>query len=245
MTELSRLDPKVRLLWMSGSLIPAGVLGMIAFGLFLADVPIAPWIVGGLALFIALMGLVLAPARWRAWGYGLSETELIVRFGVVVKTKRWIPRTRVQYVDMIGGPIERALGLRTVTIYTAGSRLADLSIPGLPLHAAESIREDLLSWSRQATPEQGSADGDDADGDFDRWERPAGIPAPTPEPEGAGADGGPWEREPNGQPVPSEPPGPPGPPNSPSPPSPPAPPTPASPQTPPSPPAPPAPPWTS
>lgn len=160
MTELSRLDPKVRFLWMAGSLIPAGVLGLVAAGLFLADVPIAPWIVGGLATFVAVMGLILAPARWRSWGYQLSETELIVRFGVVVKTQRWIPRTRVQYVDMIGGPIERALGLRTVTIYTAGSRLADLSIPGLPVQAAELIREDLLSWSREPSPEHGSDGGE-------------------------------------------------------------------------------------
>jgi hypothetical protein len=49
MTEMSRLDPKVRFLWMAGAMIPAGVLGLVATGLFLADVPIAPWIVGGLA----------------------------------------------------------------------------------------------------------------------------------------------------------------------------------------------------
>lgn len=161
MIELSRLDPKVRFLWMAGSLIPATMAGLVAIGLFLADVPIAPWVVGGAAAFIAVTGLILAPARWRSWGYQLTETELIVRFGVVVKTQRWIPRTRVQYVDMIGGPIERALGLRTVTIYTAGTRLADLSIPGLPVQAAELIREDLLSWSREPAPERRADDGGD------------------------------------------------------------------------------------
>ncbi len=167
MIELSRLDPKVRLLWIVGSLIPAGVLAVVAIGLFLADVPIAPWIVGGLGGFIALTGLVLASARWRSWGYHLSENELFVRFGVVVRTQRWIPRTRVQYVDMIGGPIERALGLRNVTVYTAGSRLADLSIPGLPLAAAELLREDLLSWSREAVAEQPAGHTSDAVGAFD------------------------------------------------------------------------------
>jgi uncharacterized protein len=148
MPQVARLDPKVRYVWMVGALMPAFFFAVVTAGLLTAGVPVAPWITGGLAALIATIGLVAAPARWRSWGYLLTETELIVRFGVLVKSERWLPRTRVQYVDIVGGPIERALGLRQMTIYTAGTRVADLSIPGLPVQVAESLRDELLAWSR-------------------------------------------------------------------------------------------------
>lgn len=148
MTAETRLDPKIRLVWIAAALIPALVFGAVTAGLLLVDVPIAPWITGGIAALVLLFGVTLVPARYRSWAYRLTDTELVVRYGVISKTERWLPRTRVQHVDIVGGPIERMLGLRHIVVYTAGTRVADLAIPGLSQAAAEGLRDEMLSWSK-------------------------------------------------------------------------------------------------
>ena len=57
-----------------------------------------------------------------------------------------------QYVDVVGGPIERSLGLRTLVVYTAGSGLLAVSVPGLPASDAEALRGELLAWSTGTGP---------------------------------------------------------------------------------------------
>ena len=54
-----------------------------------------------------------------------------------------VPFVRVQHVDTQRGPIERAAGLSSVVVYTAGSRGADVTIPGLTPERAEALQEQL------------------------------------------------------------------------------------------------------
>ena len=167
------LDPRIRTVWTVSSLVFPTVLLLVAAGLGIAGVPIASWIVGAIALVLIALALTVPAARWRAWGYQLTDTELIIRFGVVVKVRRWLPRTRIQHVDIVGGPIERALGLRQIVIYTAGTREADVTVPGLREADAERLRSDLLSWVESTAPESEvteasaapEADGSDGAGD--------------------------------------------------------------------------------
>jgi membrane protein YdbS with pleckstrin-like domain len=128
-------------------MVVAVVLGMIAGGLAVAGVPVAPLVAGGIAVVVAVLALVVPPARYRRWGYRVRAHDLVLGFGVVVRTERWVPRTRVQHVDVIGGPVERLLGLRHVVIHTAGTRESAIAIPGLKADAAEALRADLLAWS--------------------------------------------------------------------------------------------------
>ena len=65
------------------------------------------------------------------------------------------PYVRIQHVDASRGPIERAFGLATTVVYTAGSRSADVSIPGLSPERAE----DLQARLKQLTI---AAEGEDA-----------------------------------------------------------------------------------
>jgi membrane protein YdbS with pleckstrin-like domain len=54
-----------------------------------------------------------------------------------------VPFVRVQHVDTQRGPVERLAGLASVVVYTAGSRGADVTIPGLRPERAEQLREQL------------------------------------------------------------------------------------------------------
>ena len=55
-----------------------------------------------------------------------------------------IPYGRLQYADMGSGPVERRLGLASVTIHTANPASGG-TVPGLPLPEAEALRERLTA----------------------------------------------------------------------------------------------------
>jgi membrane protein YdbS with pleckstrin-like domain len=54
-----------------------------------------------------------------------------------------VPFVRIQHVDTSRSPIERLVGLASTVVYTAGSRGADVSVPGLETGDADDLRERL------------------------------------------------------------------------------------------------------
>jgi len=137
-----KLDPKVRYVWVlgsvMGSLVLAGMAGAVGFVVF--DRPIV-----GPAVFLFLLGLgaVLAVLRYRSWSYEVREDSLYLERGVLTHTRTVVPYVRIQHVDASRGPVERTLGLATAVVYTAGSRGADVSIPGLTTDRADDLQERL------------------------------------------------------------------------------------------------------
>jgi membrane protein YdbS with pleckstrin-like domain len=69
---------------------------------------------------------------------------VLLAHGVWWQTRRSIPRSRIQHVDIESGPIERALGLSNLILFTAGTGDSDGRIPGLRQATAEALREVLL-----------------------------------------------------------------------------------------------------
>jgi membrane protein YdbS with pleckstrin-like domain len=95
---------------------------------------------------IALAGFLgdrFAQRRVRAWAYLEREDDLLVRRGVMISRLSVIPYGRMQFIDVIAGPIERAFGLATVRMHTAAAS-SDARIPGLPHEEAARLR-DLLA----------------------------------------------------------------------------------------------------
>lgn len=149
-----RLDPAIRWVWLAGALgtaaIPLAVTVVLAIGGWLPG-----WVTGlaaAVTLVVAAAGVTMALLRYRSWSYRLAGDELVIRHGVLTKLERWVPRNRIQYVDVVGGPLERSLGLRTLVVYTAGSGLLSVSIPGLPAGRAEQMRSELLEGGTPAGP---------------------------------------------------------------------------------------------
>jgi uncharacterized protein len=107
----------------------------------------------GLALTAALSLLLLHAVRRRyeAWGYLERDDDLLVRRGVVVRRTSVVPYGRMQFVDVTAGPLDRRLGLATVTLHTAAAA-TDASVPGLRLPEATRLRDRLaaLGEARQA-----------------------------------------------------------------------------------------------
>ncbi len=92
---------------------------------------------------LGLLGLVWVHLRYRAWCYHLRDDALYLERGVITQVKTVAPHVRIQHVDTSRSPVERALGLSTLVVYTAGSRGADVSIPGLTPEEAGDLQRRL------------------------------------------------------------------------------------------------------
>lgn len=124
------------------------VIMLIAMGLpmFLIQLkePFSPWwwalCLIPLAIFGWLMWLI--PRQVRAMGYAETDSEFIVRKGIMWRSLVAVPYGRLQYVDVNAGPLQRMLGLTTVQLHTA-SASTDANLPGLPPAEAARLRDRL------------------------------------------------------------------------------------------------------
>lgn len=153
--EERALDPAVRRVWLMNAGIGALVMAGMAVAAELLLVPrlgikIPRGVVGGAWFALtALPSLLMVNAQYRNWRFNVNRDEVTVRYGVLWRTVRTIPRQRIQHVDVHSGPVDRAFGLSQVSIFTAGSIAAVISIPGLSAYDAERLRTDLMAAIKQ------------------------------------------------------------------------------------------------
>ncbi len=103
-----------------------------------------PLLVAAAAVAIALVRAAIVVRSVRAWGYAERDEDLLVRHGLFLRKLSIVPYARMQFVDVTAGPIERVLGLATVTMHTAAAA-SDARIPGLPSAEAARLRDRLSS----------------------------------------------------------------------------------------------------
>ena len=73
-----------------------------------------------------------------------------MRRGVFWRSETLVPRSRVQHIDLNRGPLDRRFGLATLKVYTAGTKLASVSVDGLPEARAAQLRDALVSHDDDA-----------------------------------------------------------------------------------------------
>jgi len=127
-----------------------------------------PFVVGALVLESAdslPRGAFLAPVllavlylivrvplrRYQARGYQLGADRLRVVRGLLFRSDTVVPFGRVQHIDVHQGPIERAYGLATLVLHTAGSHNASVALPGLGHADAIAMREDIRAHVKRET----------------------------------------------------------------------------------------------
>jgi len=145
LSALRPLDPRVVKAWRVAWLITAGLVALAAAILLLLGRGAVAAAAAVLTLACLAAAAYLPPARYRAWAFQLRPAGLLVRQGLLWRSVSVVPHARIQYVDTRRGPLERALGLATVVVYTAGSRGAAVRIPGLAVADAEALRDRLAA----------------------------------------------------------------------------------------------------
>ncbi|RWZ59523.1 hypothetical protein ELQ92_11840 [Labedella populi] len=103
-----------------------------------------PWFPGGAIIAVTLVTLAFVPRRIRSIGYLLRDDDLLFRRGIMWQRFVAVPYGRMQLVDINRGPLARAFGLAELKFVTA-SPSTGVTIPGLPLEEAESLRDHLVS----------------------------------------------------------------------------------------------------
>lgn len=139
---VNKLHPRVRYVWIGQSLIGVVLLSVGATAVTLVfDWPL--WVPPAIGLAVLAVSVGFAIARYRAWRYEIREDALYLERGVLTQVRTVVPFVRVQHVDSSRSPVERAVGLASTVVYTAGSRGADVTVPGLTPDGADDLRERL------------------------------------------------------------------------------------------------------
>ena len=150
--EFTSLDSRVVGLWRITHLIGTGILlGLLLIPALIISLNVRagiPWVFG-LWLAVAALRFWLLywyPARaYESWGYRMDQKVLETRSGIWWRKTHLLPLSRLQHVDLNRGPLERAHGLASLVLHTAGTHDASLVIPGLDADEAVRLRDQLVA----------------------------------------------------------------------------------------------------
>jgi membrane protein YdbS with pleckstrin-like domain len=103
-------------------------------------------------LLLAALAILRVPLRrYQARGYQLGADRLRVVKGMLFRSDTVVPFGRVQHIDVRQGPVERAYGLGTLVLHTAGNHNASVSLPGLGYDDALAMREEIRAHVKRET----------------------------------------------------------------------------------------------
>jgi membrane protein YdbS with pleckstrin-like domain len=142
----------LRLMQIRGAAAGLFLLAAAAVGEVFVDrlVPVPAGLLLGAAFPVLIYLAVLAPPRrYRAWGYGVDSEELQVRRGVWTRVHTVVPLDNVQHIDVSQGPLERAFGICSLVLHTAGTLHSQIVLPGLARATAEGIRDEIRGRIRE------------------------------------------------------------------------------------------------
>ncbi|MFD8480068.1 PH domain-containing protein [Kitasatospora sp. NPDC059673] len=148
------VDPRAVRLWRLSAL--AGwLLAAAAQTALLVLVP--SWLAGPRWAALALTALLAAAhlavmprRRFAVHRWETTDSAIYTQTGWLVEERRVAPISRVQTIDHERGPLERFLGLTTVTVTTASSA-GPLKIRGLAEDTASRLTADLTAAVRSGT----------------------------------------------------------------------------------------------
>ncbi|QZP38052.1 PH domain-containing protein [Halobaculum magnesiiphilum] len=123
-----------------------------------------------------LVGAGAALARWYRFEYEVLSDRLVVRSGVVSRQDREIPLHRVQNVDVRRSILQRALGLATVTVETAGGGATEATLDAVGSDEADRLRAEL---GRRGRGDESRDDRESASDDASTAERAGTRPSAT------------------------------------------------------------------
>ena len=89
------------------------------------------WIIVGIAVVLVFFGTLLPFAKWLAWTYTLTNKRIVEQKGLLTRTGRVIPLSRINDVAFEKNLNDRILGCGTLIIHDA-SEQAGLELRDIP-----------------------------------------------------------------------------------------------------------------
>ena len=127
-----------------GTLVPLTIalgIGVLASG----RTPLAFAAAGTALVLIPAWTVWIARRRWLRTRWRLDDDGFGIRRGHMWRSDTRVPGSRVQHLDIRRGPLERAFGLSTLIVHTAGTRNSAVSVSGLDHAEAERLRDALAA----------------------------------------------------------------------------------------------------
>ena len=110
------------------------------------------WIGGGVGLLLivasGLFALLWPKIEYARISYRIDPLGIEIHQGVWWRSQICVPIGRVQHADVGQGPLQRVFGVSTLTLYTAGTSHASVSIEGLDHALAVSVRDWIVHQRR-------------------------------------------------------------------------------------------------
>lgn len=146
--------PEKRRLHPAATLIDAaGILRAVLFPIIIVTFGQGVLFGVGLTLLVVIVGSILAAISWRTEVYFVSGGSLHHQSGVIRHREQVVPASRISALDTQRGVIQRAFGIVSVHVQTAGgSGKAEVVLRALTFADAEQLRLDLGHRATQAVP---------------------------------------------------------------------------------------------
>ena len=105
--------------------------GATSFGAAVAGEPLLRYVVVGAGLFIVLIFTIVPFLRWRTTHFVITSHRVLVRRGILSRSGRDVPLSRINDVSFEHSLFERLLGCGTLVIESAGER-GQVSLSDVP-----------------------------------------------------------------------------------------------------------------
>ncbi len=132
--------------------VPAlGGVAMLSWGVgLLGDGGVGRTSLGFLLLFASVLAwFVVIPKTVSSWRYAEREQDLLVSRGRLRRRLTVVPYGRMQVIEVSANPLSQRLGIATLSLVTA-SAATDARIPGVPVDAAQRLRDRLAAKGEAA-----------------------------------------------------------------------------------------------
>ena len=136
------------------------LLPVIAVFVVLRDDSRAALILLALAGAAILVVLVIAVIQWSVFRFRIAEDRLLIRKGVIRKSKLDLPYERVQGINVERSLIDRMIGLVTLTLDTSGSVQAEGQLPSIRTELADHLRTRIVKRHPAFEDDVPEGDGD-------------------------------------------------------------------------------------
>lgn len=114
---------------------------ILPFGVFVVPV----------VLLAAFLIIRVPLRRYHARGYDMGADRLRVVRGILFRSDTVVPFGRIQHIDVNQGPLQRAYGIATLTVHTAGTHNASVHLPGIGNDVALAMREEIRAHIKRET----------------------------------------------------------------------------------------------
>lgn len=135
--------------WITAVTVSLPLLLILVVAWFKGDYPSWVYGVGAFAWLVVTTLLVWLAMVWPARTYE-ATSYLVDNIGIEISRGVWwrvieaVPRSRVQHIDVLQGPLRRRFGLASLQIFTAGTEHSSVKLENLEHQVALDLRDQLL-----------------------------------------------------------------------------------------------------